>query len=291
MSAQQLGAHLGALGLDADALKTPAEQKLDGRALLGADSAALARAGLLAGDAIALLDFVAPLRSGGPKTVRVVLDRGAPDDVTDHAFDTQAELNEFLQLVGAAGLRDDDTHVIGRVKHLVNGALYTLEFAGSGGLKRAVDSVQRSLTSDALIVLARVESAIVEASEALFGERLTVDPRRDVPLKIGRVVYGDVDSRFTGARVHLLLERKRRLDGVDDTPSIVIAQMQTTRDAYMRLGLHIMDGQARRVEGMVFAEAMSAAAADAFLAAGFYVLRAEELRVLAPSAERAAGSD
>ena len=31
---------------------------------------------------------------------------------------------------------------------------------------------------------------------------------------------------------------------------------------------------------------MSAAAADEFLAAGFFVLRAEELRVLAPAAAR-----
>ena len=115
----------------------------------------------------------------------------------------------------------------------------------------------------------------------MLGEALTADPRNDILLKLEGEALGDVDCLFTGPTLHLLLERRRCLSG---SASLVIRQLAVTSEAYVRLGLNVdADGRARRVERMVFAEAMDDAVQEKLLDAGIYVLRKEDMRVLAPA--------
>jgi hypothetical protein len=118
----------------------------------------------------------------------------------------------------------------------------------------------------------------------VFGEDLSADPRNGIPLLEKGRVRGGVHCLFTGPTLHVLLERRRRLGDAYGAAASVIAQVAATRKAYIGLGLHALGGRAAcRVESMVFAEAMSAAAEARFLGAGIYVLRPADMTVRAPA--------
>jgi len=165
--------------------------------------------------------------------------------------------------------------------------VYTLEFSGGRGLKSRVDGVEKVLSAGALVVLANAERAVEAASVGVFGVRLKADPRHNILLRRTNASKGDVDSLFTGAGLHVLLERKRRLESAKDAEE-AITQLRKTLAAYQILDFHVVRGVPCRVESMVFAEALGAAAEATLLAAGIYVLRAEDLRVLSPPAGAAA---
>ena len=276
-------AHVAAYAGSALALSSASQALLQARGINGAtllrmDLQRLEAAGMQLQDAGALFDAVERARHGGPVTVQLLPGPGSrPGSVT---FDTPRELESFLARQGAAGLRGSDHAIVTRFSALREGEEYTVLICEGGSLAADVARVKAASATDAKVLIDNVKRAVVAASAAVLGEALTADARNDILLKWEGEALGDVDCLFTGPTLHLLLERKRRLSG---SASLVIKQLAVTSDAYARLGLSVgPDGRARRVECMVFAEAMDAAAQDELLAAGIYVLRREDMRVLAP---------
>ena len=279
MDAAQVAAYAGsALALSSASQALLQARGINGATLLRMDLPRLEAAGLRLQDAGALFDAVERARHGDPVTVQLLLGAGRePGRIT---FESPRELEAFLARQGAAGLRSSDNTIVARFRALREGETYTVDISEGGSLARDVARVKAVSATDAKAVIDSVKRAVVAASTAALGEALTADARSDILLQWEGEALGDVDCLFTGPTLHLLLERKQRLSG---SASLVIKQLAATREAYVRLGLSVgADGRARRVECMVFAEGMDAAAQEELLGAGIYVLRKEDMRVLAP---------
>jgi hypothetical protein len=167
---------------------------------------------------------------------------------------------------------------------LEDGERYTIVHTSSGSMQADVVRVRDATDTNAKVMVENVKRAVEGASLAVFGEALVADPRNDIRLRGGprAPVLGDVDCLFTGPTLHLLLERKRRLGEEHGAAASAIAQIKTTRDAYRNLRLHVVQGAPCRVASMVFAEALDAAAQQAFLGEGIYVLCQADMLVHAP---------
>jgi len=280
MDAAQVAVYAGsALALSSASQELLQSRSINGATLLRMDLARLEAAGLQLQDAGTLFDAVERVRHGGPVTVRILPSPDSqPGSVT---FDTPRELEIFLARQGAAGLRSSEQTIVTRFSALREGEEYMVVICEGGSLAADAARFKATSATDAKVVIDNVKRAVVEASAAVLGEALTADPRNDILLKLEGYALGDVDCLFTGPTLHLLLERRQRLSG---SASLVIKQLAVTSEAYVRLGLNMgADGRARRVECAVFAEAMDAVMQEELLSAGIYVLRKEDMRVLAPS--------
>ena len=59
-------------------------------------------------------------------------------------FDMQTDLKEFLQRLGAGGLRNGDNNQVYKIIHLKEGGNYTIEFANTSGFSRLKTHVDES---------------------------------------------------------------------------------------------------------------------------------------------------
>ncbi len=280
MDAAQVAAQAGsALALPSATQALLLARGVTGAKLLCMDLPRLEALGLPLEEAAALLGAVESARHGGPRTVRLILGEGREPVTT--TFDTPRELEAFLTRQGAAGLRSSGQVLTLRFSALREGEVYWLDLCDGGNLQAEVERIKASSATDAKAVIESVKRAVVAASSAVFGEALAADPRNDILLKWEGKVLGGVDCLFKSPTLHLLLERKQRLN--ESGVPLLLKQLAVTKEAYERLGHSLVSGRAAcRVECMVFAEAMDSAAQEGLLGAGVYVLRKEGMRVIAP---------
>ena len=230
-----------------------------------------------------LMDAVNFARFGGPVTVQLIF--GAGKEPMTFTFRSPQHLEKFLMRQGAAGLSKKDLLISSDdFRDLEQGEVYTVNFSEGGNLTADVALAKASCDTDSKVVIENAKRAVVEASLSVFGEPLTAEVRNDIPLRFEGELLGDVDSLFRGPTLHLLLERKRRLGDGGGAANFVISQMNSTRLAYSRAGLDVVDKCKCRVKSMVYAEAMGAQAQQEFLAAGIYVLCGETMAILIPTA-------
>ena len=281
MGTSQVAAHFASpLALSSAGLAALHTHGLDGVTLLRMDLSRLDALGLSLHDAVALQHAVECVRNGSPVTVLLILGEGR--EPVSANFESPKELEAFLARQGAAGLRSKENVLVNRFKSLQEGEVYTLDIASGGSLRADMDRAAASSDTDAKVVIASVKRAVVAASASTFGEVLTADVRNDIALRCEGELLGDVDCLFRGPTLHLLLERKRRLGNTGGAAAQVIAQMNATRQAYLRVGLDVAGGRKCRVESMLFAEALGDQAQQELLQAGVYVLCPVDMRILSP---------
>jgi len=79
--------------------------------------------GLHYGHADAVMRIVEQLRTGGPKTVFLILNSEAPERAVRFEFETEADLGEFICRAGAVGLRNGDDILHSHLKNVRQRAL------------------------------------------------------------------------------------------------------------------------------------------------------------------------
>ncbi len=82
------------------------------------------------------LPLIVPSCVAVPVSVRINMgDEDTPNWQTTK-FDTQADLKEYLQRLGAGGLRNGDDNQVHKIIDLKDGGKYTIEFANSTGFSK-----------------------------------------------------------------------------------------------------------------------------------------------------------
>lgn len=270
-----------ALPLSSAALEKLLSKNINGAKLLRMTLPRLEGLGLELDEAGELMDAVDYARHGGPVTVQLIF--GVGKEPMFFTFHNPQHLEKFLVRQGAAGLSKKDLKISSdSFRDLEQGEVYTVNFNEGGDLRADVALAKFSCDTGAKVVIENVKRAVVEASLSVFGEALSADVRNDIQLKFEEDLLGDVDCLFKGPTVHVLLERKRRLGDTGGDAALAISQVKTTRLAYSKVGLDVVDGRKCRVKSMVYAEAMGAQAQQELLKAGIYVLSGETMAILSP---------